>query len=149
VARGSSALPRPFAGITSVHLWHQRLGHPGHAVLRRTLSSFSFECSKSAPHTCHAYQIGKNMRLPFHSSETVSYFPFQLLHLNIWTSPVVSVSGYQFYLVVLDDFSHYTWTFPLRHKSDAYNVLVRFLRVCANTISAPCPCSANRQWARV
>lgn len=30
----------------------------------------------------------------------------------------MSNSGYKFYLVILDDFSHYTWTFPLRHKSD-------------------------------
>ena len=33
---------------------------------------------------------------------------------------------YKFYLVILDDFSHYTWTFPLRHKSDVLPTLISF-----------------------
>jgi hypothetical protein len=30
------------------------------------------------------------------------------------------MSGYKYYLVVVDDFSHYSWTFPLRAKSEAF-----------------------------
>ncbi|KAK1604353.1 hypothetical protein QYE76_028026 [Lolium multiflorum] len=32
--------------------------------------------------------------------------------------PVPSNSGYNYYLVILDDYSHFVWTFPLRRKSD-------------------------------
>jgi len=39
---------------------------------------------------------------------------------------VLSNSGYQYYLVLLDDYSHYTWTFPLRRKSDVFHKLVSF-----------------------
>jgi len=36
------------------------------------------------------------------------------------------VSGFKYYLVILDDHSHYLWTFPLRLKSDTYTTLTHF-----------------------
>jgi len=39
---------------------------------------------------------------------------------------VISNSGFQYYLVILDDFSHYVWTFPLRRKSDVVSTLSTF-----------------------
>jgi hypothetical protein len=36
------------------------------------------------------------------------------------------MSGYKYYLVVVDDFSHYSWTFPLRVKSEAFPTLSHF-----------------------
>ncbi|WVZ82615.1 hypothetical protein U9M48_029863 [Paspalum notatum var. saurae] len=63
-------------------------------------------------------------------------YPFLLLLLmrlislisftDLWTSPVPSISGYKYYLVVLDDFSHYSWTFPLRSKSKAFSTISHF-----------------------
>jgi len=107
-------------------LWHARLGHPGEDSLRRVLHSFGFSCSKSGKHTCHACRLGKHVRLPFTTSNNVSSSPFDLLHCDVWTSPITSNSGFQFYLVVLDDYSHYVWTFPLRHKSDVLPTLISF-----------------------
>ena len=40
------------------------------------------------------------------------------------TSPVLSLSGYKYCLVVVDDFSHYSWTFPLRAKSETFPTLL-------------------------
>lgn len=37
---------------------------------------------------------------------------------------VMSFTGFKYYLVLIDDYSHYTWTYPLRHKSDATNTIV-------------------------
>ena len=39
---------------------------------------------------------------------------------------VISLSGYKYYLVVVDDFSHYSWTFPLRAKSETFPTLLHF-----------------------
>jgi transposase InsO family protein len=36
------------------------------------------------------------------------------------------VSGYKYYLVIIDDFSHYAWTFPLRLKSDTFSTISNF-----------------------
>jgi transposase InsO family protein len=44
----------------------------------------------------------------------------------LWTSPILSVSGFKYYLVILDDYSHFLWTFPLRLKSDTFSTLSQF-----------------------
>jgi len=62
---------------------------------------------------CHACRLGKHTRLPFSTSTSRTSSPFELVHCDVWTSPVPSVSGYIYYLVMLDDFTHYCWTFPL------------------------------------
>jgi hypothetical protein len=108
------------AATNNVDLWHQRLGHPGHDHLLQALCSFdfAFACNKTNAHICQACQLGKHVCFLFSHSQSSTFFPFQLLHADVWTSPVLSNSGYQYYLAVLDDFTHYTWTFPLRHKND-------------------------------
>jgi hypothetical protein len=111
---------------TDEPLWHSRFGHPGHDALQHLSRLAGFSCSPSSRHTCHACRLGKHVRLPFSESTHISSFPFQLLHCDVWTSPIMSNSGYKFYLVILDDFSHYVWTFPLRHKSDVLPTLISF-----------------------
>ena len=125
----------PFAGVVTAARLHQRLGPLGSAQLQLVDSSFSF--SKTTPHPCHACRLGKHERLPFSDSVSCTYFPFQLLHLDVWTSPVPSVSGYQFYLVVLDDYTHYVWTFPLKHKYDVLPILRDFYAYARTQIQLP------------
>jgi histone deacetylase 1/2 len=120
--------PHHHALHASADLWHQRLGHPGRDQLAAALRIFDFACTKSTAHVCTACQLGKHVRLPFSSSESISYFPFQLVHSDVWTSPVPSVSGYKFYLVIIDDYTHYVWSFPLLNKAD---VVPTFLNFCA------------------
>lgn len=56
----------------------------------------------------------------------MSYVPFQVIHADVWTSPVTSFLGFQYYLVLIDDYSHYVWTFPLRAKSEVFQCLLHF-----------------------
>jgi hypothetical protein len=51
---------------------------------------------------------------------------FDLMHIDLWTSPVISVSGSKYYLVNLDDFTHYLWTFPFKLKSNTFTTLSNF-----------------------
>jgi transposase InsO family protein len=39
---------------------------------------------------------------------------------------VSSFSGFKYYLVLIDDLTHYVWTFPLRNKSDVFQCLLAF-----------------------
>jgi len=43
-----------------------------------------------------------------------------------WTSHVLNLSDYKYYLVVVADFSHYSWIFPLRAKSETFPTLLHF-----------------------
>lgn len=64
----------------------------------------------------------------------MSSFLFELIHVDLWTSPVLSFSGFKFYLVLLDDFSHFTWTFLLKHKSDVSDVIISFCSLIQNQL---------------
>jgi hypothetical protein len=59
------------------------------------------------------------------------------VHCDIWTSPILSLSGYKYYLVILDDFSHFLWTFPLRLKSDIFTTLTHFFAWVSTQFSRP------------
>ena len=115
------------AASSGISLWHQRLGHPGTPVLSQLLQSFDFQCNKTDAHVCSSCQMGKHVRLPFSNSTSHSYFPFQLLHSDVWTSPVYSYSGYKYYVVFLDDYTHYLWTIPLRQKSEVLPTIRAFI----------------------
>ncbi|GJZ45130.1 ribonuclease H-like domain-containing protein [Tanacetum coccineum] len=89
--------------LVSQHTWHQRLGHPGSEVLRRLVSSNSISCNKEkSPVLCHACQLGKHVRLPFASSDTVVNSCFDIIHSDVWTSPIPSLSGYKYYMEGVD-----------------------------------------------
>jgi hypothetical protein len=102
----------------------------------------------SAHILCHACQLGRHTRLPFNASSSHTTHIFQLIHCDLWTSPITSVSGHNFYLVILDDYSHYIWTFPLRLKSDTFSTISLF-RLCAHPVRCHHPRSSVQQRPRV
>ena len=48
------------------------------------------------------------------------------MHADIWTSPILRFSGFKYYLVLIDDYTHYVWTFLLRAKSEALSCILAF-----------------------
>jgi hypothetical protein len=119
----SSPMSVPSALVASVSTWHRHLGHPGVDVLSKLSHHSSVVCSRCTHDLCHAYQIGRHICLPFVSFNSHTDNNFDLIYYDLWTSHVVSVSGYKYYLVFLDDHSYFVWTFPLRVKSDTFSTL--------------------------
>jgi histone deacetylase 1/2 len=105
--------------------------------LQQVLQQFDFLCNKFEHHSCHSCRVGKSVHLPFNSSKSITYFPFQLIHADLWTSHVLSFSGYKYYLVLIDDFTHFTWTFPIRQKSDVFHILRSFLAYTKTQFGLP------------
>jgi len=132
--------PRCHVAIVSPELWHSRLGHPAPAVVNTLTKLSAIQCNKAARHICHACQLGKHARLPFASSVSSTSAPFELVHCDVWTSPVLSISGYKFYLVIVDDYTHYCWIFPLRHKSEVHEHIVQFVAYAHTQFSFPVRC---------
>ncbi|GKA80648.1 ribonuclease H-like domain-containing protein [Tanacetum coccineum] len=123
----TSPSPLPHALLVSQHTWHQRLGHPGREVLRRLVSSNFISCNNEKPPVlCHACQLGKHVRLPFVSSDTVVNSCFDIIHSDVWTSPIPSLSGFKYYVLFLDHYSQFVWVYPLLHKSDVLSKFVLF-----------------------
>jgi hypothetical protein len=95
--------------------WHCRLDHPSLDASSSLSRSSTINHTSNKHDFCQACQLGKHIRLPFSSSSNRVAKAFDLIHLDLWTSPIISVSGSKYYSVILDDFSHYLWTFPLKH----------------------------------
>ncbi|GJV79145.1 ribonuclease H-like domain-containing protein [Tanacetum coccineum] len=114
-----SQIPQAF--LVSPNTWHQRLGHPGSDVLRRLVSHNFISCNKEKPPAlCHACQLGKHVRLPFVSNTLVTS-SFDIIHSDVWTSPIPSLSGYKYYVLFLDHYSQFVWVYPLLIKSAVYS----------------------------
>lgn len=68
--------------------------------------------------------LGKHVRLPFVLSNNVTFMPFNILHSDLWTSRVLSSTGHHYYVLFLDDFSDFLWTFPLTNKSQVFEMFI-------------------------
>ncbi|GKF23678.1 ribonuclease H-like domain-containing protein, partial [Tanacetum coccineum] len=120
-----STIPHDF--LTSQYTWHQCVRHPGSEVLRRILSSNSISCTKEKPPVLyHACQLDKHVRLSFVTSNTLVKSCFDVVHSDLWTSPIPSLSGYKYYVMFLDHYSQFVWVYPLVNKSDVFLKFVLF-----------------------
>lgn len=107
-AFSSAASARAFTATESTtDLWHRRLGHIGHDALTCLSQASVIPPPRGAAPVCHACQLGRHVRLPFTSSFTRASAKFELVHCDLWTSHVPNVYGFKYYLVILDDYSHY------------------------------------------
>lgn len=119
----------PLALMTdaSPSLWHKRLGHVNKASLQSLISSRSILCNKQLSHNvCEACQLGKHLKLPFYESNSTVSSPFELIHSDIWTSPIPIITGIRYYVLFLDHYSHFLWVFPLRKKSEVFSKFIHF-----------------------
>jgi hypothetical protein len=77
-----AATPHALAAVAPT-MWHHRLGHPDLVALSSLSRSSFIHCTNNKPNFCHACQLGKHTRLPFHSSSHRADHPFDLIHLDL------------------------------------------------------------------
>jgi transposase InsO family protein len=94
------------------------------------LTNVTFE--KDRP--CAACQAGKQVESAHHSKNIMTTSrPMELLHMDLF-GPVayLSIGGSKYGLVIVDDFSRFTWVFFLQDKTETQGTLKRFLRRAQN-----------------
>lgn len=63
----------------------------------------------------------------FSSNSHVSIKPFEIISSDVLgPSPVIFVEGYKYYISLIDDFTIFTWIFPLIYKSQVHLVFNKF-----------------------
>lgn len=78
---------------------------------------------------CEYCQFGKSCKLSFAASDTVTTSPLEVVHSDVWgPSPLLSVCGFRYYVVFVDDYSKYTWLFPIHCKSNVFSSFK--LKIC-------------------
>ncbi|GKD14651.1 retrovirus-related pol polyprotein from transposon TNT 1-94 [Tanacetum coccineum] len=105
-------------------LWHKRLGH---ANMRLIQSLASKELVRNLPklkfdqHFCDACKIEKQAHASHKAKNIVSTTRYlELLHMDLFgPSAVRSYGGNRYTLVIVDDYSRYTWTRFLKNKTKA------------------------------
>ncbi|GJS36817.1 retrovirus-related pol polyprotein from transposon TNT 1-94 [Tanacetum coccineum] len=89
-------------------------------------------------HLCSSCELGKAKRKSFHTKTTPSSKRrLQLLHMDLCgPMRVENINGKKYFLVIVDDYSRYTWTHFLRSKDETPNVLFDFLRLVQRGLHA-------------
>lgn len=114
--------------------WHDRLGHPAVPVLKSIISSFQLPCSQVVSQTlsCSDCSINKSHKLPFFQTSITSNRPLEYLFADVWTSPVVSVDNFKYYLVIVDHYTRYSWLYAMKNKSDVRDIFIPFKSLVEN-----------------
>ena len=130
-----SSSPMAFSSFKSSFLdWHSRLGHPNLQTLRHMISKFSLPLSSSlSSHlNCNSCSINKSHKLPFSSSCLISKAPLEIIFSDVWTSPLISVDGFKYFVIFVDHFTRYIWFYPIKTKSQVAQIFPIFKALVEN-----------------
>nr|GEU86402.1 hypothetical protein [Tanacetum cinerariifolium] len=123
-------------------LWHRRLSHLNFDTIN-LLSKNDIviglpKLKFVKDHFCSSCELGKAKRKSFQSKVTLSSKRrLQLLHMDLCgLMRVASINGKKYVLVIVDDYSRYTWTHFLRSKDGTPEVLIDFLRLVQRGLHA-------------
>ncbi|KAJ9542059.1 LOW QUALITY PROTEIN: hypothetical protein OSB04_028565 [Centaurea solstitialis] len=111
-------------------LWHKRLSHLNFKTLNQLCINNLVVGLPDFRYT----KKGKQTRASFKSKQISSISsPLQLLHMDLFGPVnVQSIAGKKYTLVIVDDYSRYTWVFFLRSKSNAPKEIILFIRKMEN-----------------
>ncbi|GJT25353.1 retrovirus-related pol polyprotein from transposon TNT 1-94 [Tanacetum coccineum] len=116
---------------TKSWLWHRRLSHLNFVAINhlarhglvRSLLKLKFE----KEHLCSACIIGKSKQKPHKpKSKDTNQEKLYLLHMDLCRPMrVASVNGKKYILVIVDDYSRFTWVKFLRSKDEAPDFIIK------------------------
>nr|GEU87943.1 hypothetical protein [Tanacetum cinerariifolium] len=123
------------ASKTKSWLWHRHLSHLNFGAINhlarqglvRGFPKLKFE----KDHLCSACAIGKSKK-KYHKpkSEDTNQEKLYLLHMDLCgPMRVESVNGKKYILVIVDDYSRFTWVKFLRSKDEALDFIIKFLKM--------------------
>nr|GEZ35825.1 integrase, catalytic region, zinc finger, CCHC-type, peptidase aspartic, catalytic [Tanacetum cinerariifolium] len=130
------------ATFSQAWLWHRRLSHLNFDTInllsKNDIVVGLLNLKFVKDHLCSSCELGKAKRKPFHSKLTPSTKRrLQLLHMDLCgPMRVASINEKKYVLVIVDDYSRYTWTHFLRSKDETPEVLIDFLRLVQRGLQA-------------
>ncbi|GJT49302.1 retrovirus-related pol polyprotein from transposon TNT 1-94 [Tanacetum coccineum] len=128
---------------TKSWLWHQRLSHLNFDTIndlaRNDLVTGLPKFKYHKEHLCPSCEQGKSKRAS-HPPKPVpnSKKRLHLLHMDLCgPMRIASINGKRYVLVIVDDYSRYTWVHFLRSKDEAPEVIKTFLKRITVLLQAP------------
>lgn len=112
--------------VYDLDIWHNRLGHLSHDNIKKLeniVKGLNVDKVNVKNDPCKICMESKICRLPF-SKKTgrVTKRPLELIHTDV-CGPISpeTVDGFRYFLTFLDDYTHFTIVYLLKHKSEVYN----------------------------
>nr|GFA84187.1 retrovirus-related Pol polyprotein from transposon TNT 1-94 [Tanacetum cinerariifolium] len=128
---------------TKSWLWHQRLSHLNFDTIndlaRNDLVAGLPKFKYHKEHLCPSCEQGKSKRAS-HPPKPVpnSKQRLHLLHMDLCgPMRIASINGKRYVLVIMDDYSRYTWVHFLRSKDEAPEVIIKFLKRITVLLQSP------------
>ncbi|GKE00880.1 retrovirus-related pol polyprotein from transposon TNT 1-94 [Tanacetum coccineum] len=121
------------ATSTKSWIWHRRLSHLNFSTINQITSKYlldgllKFKYNKD--HLCSACEQGKRKKASLPPKLVPSTkSKLKLLHMDLCGSMrVASINGKKYILVIVDDYSRYTWVYFLRTKDEAPDMIIDFI----------------------
>ncbi|GJU62354.1 retrovirus-related pol polyprotein from transposon TNT 1-94 [Tanacetum coccineum] len=123
-------------------LWHHRLSHLNYDTInllsKNDIVTGLPKLKFFKYHLCSSCELGKAKRKSFNTKTTPSSKRrLQLLHMDLCgPMRVESINGKKYVLVIVDDYSRYTWTHFLRSKDETPEILIDFLTLVQRGLHA-------------
>ena len=76
---------------------------------------------------CRGCSQGKMTSSSFLESSTRATVPFDLIHMDLKTLPILSYHKYKYILTFLDDYTSHSWISLLKNKSDMVKAIDHFI----------------------
>ncbi|KAI3714916.1 hypothetical protein L6452_21878 [Arctium lappa] len=117
------------ASMQQSWIWHRRLSHLNFRYINKLVKGLP-ELKYEKEYLCAACEKGKMKRAPHKPKlEPSTSAPLELLHMDL-CGPMrtQSLGGKKYILVIVDDYSRYTWVKFLRSKDETPEVLITFLK---------------------
>ncbi|GKE24743.1 retrovirus-related pol polyprotein from transposon TNT 1-94, partial [Tanacetum coccineum] len=130
------------ASPTQAWLWHRRLSHVNfdyiNLLLKKDVVIGLPKLKYVKDQICSSYEVCKAKRSSFKSNTVPSSKgQLNLLHMDLCgPMRVASINGKKYILVIVDDYSRYTWTLILRSKDETPEVLKDFLMMIQRNLQA-------------
>nr|GEV05731.1 retrovirus-related Pol polyprotein from transposon TNT 1-94 [Tanacetum cinerariifolium] len=143
MASASLIFPMARASSTKSWLWHQRLSHLNFDTIndlaRNDLVAGLRKFKYHKEHLCPSCEQGKSKRAS-HPPKPVpnSRQRLHLLQIDLCgPMRIASINGKRYVLVIVDDYSRYTWVHFLRSKDEAPEVIKKFLKRITVLLQSP------------
>jgi hypothetical protein len=123
---------------TTSSVWHLRLGHPASHVFQLIKShcSLPIKGTINKDSICESCQMAKSKRVPFPISTRTAKCALKVIHSDLWCSPISSISGCRYYIIFIDEFSRFSWIFPLKLKYEVFVAFIKFKSFAENQFSS-------------
>ncbi|GKB37101.1 integrase, catalytic region, zinc finger, CCHC-type containing protein [Tanacetum coccineum] len=121
------------ATSTKLWLWNRRLSHLNYGTIndlpKQDLVDGLLKFKYDKDHLCSACEQGKSKKSSHPPKMVTStHSKLELIHIDLCgPMRVESINGKRYILVIVEDYSRYTWVYFLRTKDEAPDMIKKFI----------------------